>query len=33
MLAVEVHTASGRMDAGPSLDTIDQNVTNNQPGL
>ena len=33
ILAVEVHTESGRMDAGPSLDTIDQNATNDHSGL
>ena len=33
MLAVEVLTEYGRMDAGPSLDTIDQNATNDQSGL
>ena len=32
MLSVEVHTESGRMDAGPSLDTIDQTATNDQSG-
>ena len=33
ILAVEVHTESGRMDADPSLDTIDQNTTNDHSGL
>ena len=33
MLAVEVHTESGRMDAGSSLDTIDQTAANDQSGL
>ena len=32
MLAVEVQTESGSMDAGPSLDTIDQNATNDEQG-
>jgi hypothetical protein len=32
ILAVEAHIESVRMDAG-SLDTIDQNVTDDQSGL
>ena len=33
ILAVEVHIESRRMDAGSSLDTTDQNATNDQSGL
>jgi hypothetical protein len=33
ILAVEVYIESRRMDAGSSLDTIDQNATNDQSGL